>query len=54
LRRQKEQFSDRVGYNWINMLKATAESEITDAMMSGATERFPVKTPETKEAYFYR
>jgi asparagine synthase (glutamine-hydrolysing) len=52
--RQKEQFSDRVGYNWINMLKATAESEITDAMMSGATERFPVKTPETKEAYFYR
>jgi len=52
--RQKEQFSDGVGYNWINMLKATAETEITDAMMSGAGERFPVKTPETKEAYYYR
>ncbi len=52
--RQKEQFSDGVGYNWINMLKATAENEISDAMMAGAPERFPVKTPETKEAYFYR
>ena len=49
--RQKEQFSDGVGYNWINMLKATAEIEVTDAMMAGATERFPVKIPETKEAY---
>jgi asparagine synthase (glutamine-hydrolysing) len=52
--RQKEQFSDGVGYSWINGLKATAEREITDGMMRGATERFPVKTPETKEAYFYR
>lgn len=52
--RQKEQFSDGVGYNWINQLKATAEKEITDSMMAGAADRFPVKTPETKEAYFYR
>jgi asparagine synthase (glutamine-hydrolysing) len=52
--RQKEQFSDGVGYSWINGLKATAEREITDGMMRGAAERFPVKTPETKEAYFYR
>jgi len=52
--RQKEQFSDGVGYAWINALKATAEREISDSMMAGAAERFPVKTPETKEAYFYR
>jgi len=52
--RQKEQFSDGVGYGWIDALKATAEQEITDGMMRAAAERFPVKTPETKEAYFYR
>jgi len=52
--RQKEQFSDGVGYSWINGLKAIAEHEITDGMMRGAGERFPVKTPQTKEAYFYR
>jgi len=52
--RQKEQFSDGVGYAWINGLKAAAEREVTDSMMQGAAERFPVKTPETKEAYFYR
>ena len=52
--RQKEQFSDGVGYSWINGLKAFAEQEITDAMMRGAAERFPAKTPETKEAYLYR
>jgi asparagine synthase (glutamine-hydrolysing) len=52
--RQKEQFSDGVGYAWINGLKAHAEKEITDSMMRGAPERFPTKTPETKEAYLYR
>jgi len=52
--RQKEQFSDGVGYAWINALKATAEHDISDSMMKGAAERFPVKTPETKEAYLYR
>jgi len=52
--RQKEQFSDGVGYGWINALKETAEREISDGQMRGAAERFPVKTPETKEAYLYR
>jgi len=52
--RQKEQFSDGVGYNWINSLKAHAEAEVSDGMMRGASERFPVKTPLTKEAYLYR
>jgi len=52
--RQKEQFSDGVGYGWINALKASAEAAITGGMMRGAGERFPVKTPETKEAYVYR
>jgi len=52
--RQKEQFSDGVGYAWIDALKATAERDISDAMLAGAGERFPVKTPETKEAYLYR
>lgn len=52
--RQKEQFSDGVGYAWIDALKATAEREITEGMLGGAAERFPVKTPETKEAYLYR
>jgi asparagine synthase (glutamine-hydrolysing) len=52
--RQKEQFSDGVGYSWIDGIKAHAEHEISDAMLRGAAERFPVKTPETKEAYLYR
>lgn len=52
--RQKEQFSDGVGYAWINSLRETAEREVSDGMMRGAAERFPVKTPETKEAYLYR
>jgi asparagine synthase (glutamine-hydrolysing) len=52
--RQKEQFSDGVGYGWINTLKATAEVEISDEMLRDAAERFPVKTPQTKEAYLYR
>ncbi len=52
--RQKEQFSDGVGYNWIDSLKARANREITDKMMENATYRFPVKTPNTKEGYLYR
>jgi asparagine synthase (glutamine-hydrolysing) len=52
--RQKEQFSDGVGYGWIESLKAMAEREVSDGMMRGAAERFPVKTPETKEAFVYR
>ncbi|MBI4911684.1 MAG: asparagine synthase B [Acidobacteria bacterium] len=52
--RQKEQFSDGVGYGWIDGLKAFAEAEVSDGMLRGAGERFPVKTPETKEGYLYR
>jgi asparagine synthase (glutamine-hydrolysing) len=52
--RQKEQFSDGVGYAWIDSLKAEAEREISEKMMREAAERFPVKTPESKEAYLYR
>lgn len=52
--RQKEQFSDGVGYAWIAALKDIAEHEISDAQLRGASERFPTKTPETKEAYFFR
>lgn len=52
--RQKEQFSDGVGYGWIDGLKAFAETQITDGMLRGAAERFPEKTPTTKEGYLYR
>lgn len=52
--RQKEQFSDGVGYNWIDTLIAYCESKVTDAQMDSAAERFPYNTPTTKEAYFYR
>jgi len=52
--RQKEQFSDGVGYSWIDSLKAMVEEEVTDQMFEAAAFRFPVNTPLTKEAYFYR
>ena len=52
--RQKEQFSDGVGYNWINTLKEVAEKEISDTMMENAHYRFPINTPLNKEAYYYR
>jgi len=52
--RQKEQFSDGVGYSWIDTLKEVAEKEITDQMLTNAKYKFPVNTPLTKEAYFYR
>jgi asparagine synthase (glutamine-hydrolysing) len=52
--RQKEQFSDGVGYGWIDSLKALAEARVTDAELASARFRFPHNTPETKEAYFYR
>ena len=52
--RQKEQFSDGVGYNWINTLKEVAEKRISDTQLSNAAYRYPVNTPATKEAYFYR
>lgn len=52
--RQKEQFSDGVGYNWIDSLKEYADKEVSDSAMANAAYRFPVKTPPTKEAYLYR
>ena len=52
--RQKEQFSDGVGYGWIDGLKAHAEANVTDAEFAVAEQRFPVNPPQTKEAYFYR
>lgn len=52
--RQKEQFSDGVGYNWIDSLKAYAEEQVSDREMENAVYRFPHNTPDTKEAYFYR
>mgnify|MGYP006190803639 FL=1 len=52
--RQKEQFSDGVGYSWIDSLKAHAEKEVSDQQMATASFRFPVNTPDSKEAYYYR
>ncbi|WP_448250318.1 asparagine synthase B [Thalassotalea agariperforans] len=52
--RQKEQFSDGVGYSWIDSLKELVESEVTDQQMASAQHRFPHNTPATKEAYYYR
>ncbi len=52
--RQKEQFSDGVGYGWIDGLRDHAESQVSDELMENAHHRFPVNTPEHKEAYLYR
>ena len=52
--RQKEQFSDGVGYSWIDSLKAVAESSVSDEQMAHAAERFPINPPMNKEEYCYR
>lgn len=52
--RQKEQFSDGVGYGWIDTLREMAEREVSDIQMENARFRFPINTPVTKEGYFYR
>ncbi|QYJ73900.1 asparagine synthase B [Shewanella sp. FJAT-52076] len=52
--RQKEQFSDGVGYSWIDGLKEQAAAQVDDLQLANARFRFPHNTPETKEAYFYR
>ncbi|XP_040973642.1 asparagine synthetase [glutamine-hydrolyzing] 1 isoform X1 [Gossypium hirsutum] len=54
LYRQKEQFSDGVGYSWIDGLKAHADQHVTNKMMRNASNIFPHNTPTTKEAYYYR
>ena len=52
--RQKEQFSDGVGYEWIDTLKDVVHAEVSDTDMEVAHHRFPAQTPRTKEEYYYR
>jgi asparagine synthase (glutamine-hydrolysing) len=52
--RQKEQFSDGVGYNWIDSLKQVTSEMVTDDELKNAQYRFPINTPTTKEEYYYR
>ncbi|SDS75161.1 asparagine synthase B [Winogradskyella sediminis] len=52
--RQKEQFSDGVGYSWIDTLKEIVEKEVTDEQLENASFRFPINTPLNKEEYYYR
>ena len=52
--RQKEQFSDGVGYSWIDTLKQMTEQKVSDAEFARRENRFPVNPPKTKEEYFYR
>lgn len=52
--RQKEQFSDGVGYSWIDTLKDMTSKAVTDEQMAHAAERFPINTPLNKEEYYYR
>ncbi|XLS30145.1 asparagine synthase B [Flavobacteriaceae bacterium M23B6Z8] len=52
--RQKEQFSDGVGYSWIDTLKLMVDNEVTDEQLENARFRFPIQTPTSKEEYYYR
>ena len=52
--RQKEQFSDGVGYSWIDTLKQVAETTVSDSEFEARSKRFPINTPLNKEEYFYR
>ncbi len=52
--RQKEQFSDGVGYSWIDTLKKITSEAVSDEQMANAAARFPINTPLNKEEYFYR
>lgn len=52
--RQKEQFSDGVGYGWIDSLKEMTSALVSDTQMQHAAERFPIHTPMNKEEYYYR
>ena len=51
--RQKEQFSDGVGYSWIDTLKALTAEAVSDEQMAHATERFPINTPQNKDCLLY-
>ena len=52
--RQKEQFSDGVGYSWIDTLKQITSEAVSDEQMAHAAERFPINPPRNKEEYYYR
>lgn len=52
--RQKEQFSDGVGYSWIDTLKEVTAAAVSDEQMAHAAERFPINPPKNKEEYYYR
>ncbi|WP_340202159.1 asparagine synthase B [Ascidiimonas sp. W6] len=52
--RQKEQFSDGVGYSWIDTLKEMVETEVSDEQLANAKYKFPIQTPTSKEEYYYR
>lgn len=52
--RQKEQFSDGVGYSWIDTLKLMVDEEISDEQLANAKYKFPIQTPLSKEEYYYR
>lgn len=52
--RQKEQFSDGVGYSWIDSLKEMVNEKVSDTDLAQAKHRFPMQTPTSKEEYFYR
>ena len=52
--RQKEQFSDGVGYDWIDTLKEVIDKKVTDEQLTNAKFRFPIQTPTTKEEFYYR
>ncbi|MDR2358271.1 MAG: asparagine synthase B [Prevotellaceae bacterium] len=52
--RQKEQFSDGVGYNWIDTLREMTAKAVTDEQMAACAERFPIHPPQNKEEYYYR
>ncbi|NNL03521.1 MAG: asparagine synthase B, partial [Eudoraea sp.] len=52
--RQKEQFSDGVGYSWIDTLKEIVDKEVSDEQLANAEFRYPIQTPTTKEEFYYR
>ena len=52
--RQKEQFSDGVGYSWIDTLKRITSEAVSDEEMANAAKRFPINPPQNKEEYYYR
>jgi asparagine synthase (glutamine-hydrolysing) len=54
IRRQKEQFSDGVGYSWIDTLRKLTSENVSDEQMQNAKFKFPINTPKNKEEYYYR